>query len=246
MFTLTGRTCVFSGSDGVVTRELLKSGMNVALLTHNMERVQRSIDEMGELGKNCIAVQCEADIPEDVENAYRTVYERFGSIDVVIPKHTGAPKQKDVSEYTLEELKGDMGIIVGGSFNMVQKALPYLEKSKAGRVILMSAPGCLTADSEEPLTNAISRGAIVSMTYALAARLATCGITVNSIAFGGYVQTHGKEPTAEQISAVASKVPVGRVGESEDLAAAVCYLASEEAGFVTGEVFNLNGGMHVG
>lgn len=246
MFTLEGRTCAFTGSDGTVVRELLKYGMNVALLTHNMERAKKSIEDMGELGKNCIAVQCEADVPEEVERAYKEVYDRFGSLDVIIPNHTGAPKRRDISEYTAEELKGDMGVIVGGSLNMVQKAVPYLKKSKAGRVILMSTPAALVLDAEEPLTNVISRGAIVSMTYAMAARLAPFKITVNSIAYGGYVHGHGSAPSEEAVAEMAAKVPVGRAGTSDDFAAAVCYLASEEAGFVTGEVLNLNGGIHVG
>lgn len=247
MFTLSGRTAAFSGNDATVTKALLEGGMNVALITHNMERSIKNIEAMGKLGENCIAVQCEADDPKDTERAYKEICERFGSLDVIIPNHTGAPKQKTVEEYTAAEINEISSVVVGGSFNMVLKALPYLEKSKAPRVILMAAPAAVQADVNESLSNAAARGAIVALTYNLAARLADKGITVNCIAKGGYVNSHPGHPVAEEaLKEAIDKIPLHRVGTGEDFAAAVCFLASEEAGFVTGEVLNLNGGIHVG
>jgi NAD(P)-dependent dehydrogenase (short-subunit alcohol dehydrogenase family) len=247
MFTLKGRTAVFTGNDPDVTRALLEGGMNVALATHNMERTLKNIELMGELGKNCMAVTCEADDPADTERAYKEIYDRFGSLDVIIPNHTGAPKQKSVEEYTLEEIDNIFSVVVGGSFNMVKTALPYLEKSTAPRVIFMSTPAALQGDADESLSNATARGGIVSLTFNLAKRLADKGITVNCIAKGGFAKGHPGHPvTDEMVKEVACKVPLHCAGNGDNFAAAVCFLASEEAGFVTGEVLNLSGGIHVG
>lgn len=243
MLTLKDRTAALSGADPVVVQSLLKQGMRVALLTHNMERAEKEIQALGELGKNCIAVQCEADDPQNTADAYRKIISRFGSLDVIIPAHTGAPKQKKIEEYTASELNEIFGVVVGGSFNMVLKALPYLEKSRAPRIILIASSAALYADQTESLSRLLAHGAILALTRNLALRLAEKGITVNCIAKGGYPERHAAEQQLEQIRKAA---PLHRAGSSDDLAAAISYLASEEASFVTGEILMLDGGMHIG
>lgn len=252
MQTLTGRTCIFagaSGGDGVeAVHALCRGGMNVVMMTHQAaqaEALVREIEKASCPGK-CVAVAGDNGPAERDPLKLKEIAEKFGSIDVVIA-NTGADGKRDSIETASEEqLLRDMEHLAGGSFAMLKTALPYLKKSRAPRVIFMTTvEGCL-GGTRESFVNAVVKGAVRSLILNSAARLAKEGITVNGIAKGAIRRTAGHlDPDAPAPEEFLADIPLGRIGLPKDLAEAVCFLASEESSFITGQILYVDGGLHL-
>lgn len=247
MFTLQGRTCVFAGATGEVgrgaVRALVEAGMNVVMVTHNPDGAREVVAEMEGKPGCCLAMSND----KDDGLIYQAVEEKFGSVDVIISNtgSFGAPKKFE--EITEEEMIQKVSFHVSGAMTMVQKALPHLEKSKAPRVLLMASAGAQDGFAGENICDSVARGAVISLTYCLARELADRGITVNCIAKSAMVNDHPPHgPQDLDTAALQSRVPLSRIGSNDEFGAAVAYLASEEAGFVTGQVLSLSGGLHIG
>lgn len=247
MLTLKGRTCVFAGGTGAVGRgaalALAEGGMNVILATHNGASAVEIVKEAEGLpGK---IIYSDAEHPK--YNEPQNIIEDFGSIDVVISNTGAFDAVKPVDDITEEELMKKLKHQIIGAFGSVKRYLPALRKSKAPRIILMSSAGAQDGFQGENFCDSVARGAVISMTYALAKELAKDGITVNCIAKSGMVNDHPPmRPDNFDVATVAGSIPLGRIGTTENFGALVSYIASEEAGFVTGQVFNLSGGLHIG
>ena len=260
MFTLEGRTCVFagaSGGDGVeAVKALCKEGMNVVMMTHQLAQAQDLIHEIKELG---YAGKCTAymdghcyEPPKTDAEVFAEIAEEFGGIDVII-SNTGGPEHDDsVDTVEVENIMRDVEHLLGGSYGMLKNALPYLRKSKAPRVIFMTTVEGVKGGTLEGLSNAIAKGAVYSMMKNVAARLMAEGITVNAISKGA-IERKGDRPMPARPGELPKKnpedklpfIPAKRLGSPEDLAQAICYLASEETSYVTGMTVELSGGLNL-
>ena len=247
MLSLAGRTCVFAGATGMVgrgaVRALVEAGMNVVMVTHNPDSAAEIIRDLEGQPGGCLALGNER---SDAE-IFREVAERFGSVDVIISNTGGLNAPKRLEDISAEELEKKMHHQLMGAFTMVQAALPYLEKSAAPRVILMASAGAQNGFPGENLCDSVARGAVVSLTYCLARELAPRGITVNCIAKSGLVNDHPPhKPEHFDSALIQNRIPLGFIGSNSHFGAAVAYLASEESGFVTGQILSLSGGLQLG
>lgn len=247
MFTLEGRTCVFAGATGHIgegaVRAMCQAGMNVVMITHSPERAQGMIDSLGEYKHRCIALSNE----KGDDALFGEIAERFGSVDVVINKTGGFSAPVAVEDINPEDLSKKLNHQIMGSFKMAQAALPFLKQSKAGRIIFMASAGAQDGFTGENMCDSIARAGVINMTYCMARQLAGTGITVNCVAASGIVNDHPpRGPEHFDSASIQHLIPVGRIGTNDEFGAAVAYLASEEAGFVTGQVINLSGGLHIG
>ncbi|MBD5475023.1 MAG: SDR family oxidoreductase [Lachnospiraceae bacterium] len=255
MQTLEQRTCVFagaSGGDGVAAvKALCKGGMNVVMMTHQPAQAQELIKEMEKLeypGK-CEAMQdgkCQNPPISDAE-VYRQIFEKYGSIDVVICNTGGDGFEDSIDSVDTELMMKEVGHLLGGSYSMLKCALPYLRQSRAPRVIFMTTVEGVRGGRLESFTNAVAKGAVAALGKNCAARLASEGITVNCIEKGAIERLphngadHG--PKFKDISGMLPLIPAGRMGTPEDLAQAICFLASEESSYVSGTVLDVSGGL---
>ena len=247
MITLKGRTCLFSGATGNIgrgaVRAMAEGGMNVVMMTHNPGPAKELMEEMKDCPGKVIACSNNAE-PGKV---YQDILDQFGSIDVFISTTGGMEKNKPFEEITPEEMNGKLNHQVTSMMKNLQEVLPYLKKSQNPRVILCTSAGALDGYPGESILDSIARGGVISMTYCLAREFAKDKITVNCIARGGLVNDHAPDkPTDYDVASIAGEIPVGHVGTTEEFGALVSYIASEEAAFVTGHVFNFTGGLCIG
>ncbi len=253
MQTLAGRTCLFSGAtsgDGVETvRQLCKGGMNVVMMTHNpghAKAIQEEIEAAGYPGKAVWPGGLSDSEMREGETIYDAVMRQFGSIDVVIC-NTGANGHIDTLETVdPDQVLKNMSNIVCGALRSIQTALPYLRKSKGPRIILMTTTDAIRGGTYESIENAIGKGAVLALCKTAAAHLASEGITVNCIAKGSITRVEGIREGTPDLSARLPVIPLGRIGNDKDMADTICFIASEESSYITGQVFELNGGLNLG
>lgn len=246
MFTLNNRTCYFAGATGMIGRGAVKAladgGMNVVMATHD----PAGAEEVMELTKDCPGKVIALSNKLSYEETAEYILQEFGSLDVLISKTGGMDPIKSFTEITAEELNAKFNHQVTGPFTMIQAFLPYLNTKKAPRIILNSSIGALNGYTGESMTDNIGRSGTIALTRCLAREFSEQRITVNCIAFSGLINDHtpkqGQYNSLDHIQDALFK----RCGTSDEYGALIAYLASEEAGYVTGQVFNLSGGLLIG
>lgn len=250
LLTLTGRTAVVTGSaQGIgfaIAKMMCENGMKVAIVDLNGEKAAASAAALCEAGGQAMSVACNVSDEKELEAMMAQVADHFGGIDVLVNAAGILGKHKNIAEMERGEWDAVLGVNLSGAFFGIQKALPYLEKSKAGRVINISSLAGRMGGFETAQCYTASKGGINSITYGIARQLAPKGITVNSVCPGTTATDIIKAWTPEAIKGLEARIPLGRLGQPEDIAAAVCFLASEEAGFITGVLLDVNGGMFMG
>ncbi|MBQ6322929.1 MAG: SDR family oxidoreductase [Lachnospiraceae bacterium] len=246
MLTLKGRTCVFAGATGNIGRGAVKAmaqgGMHVVMVTHNPAGAADIIEELKDLPGKVTAMS-----NENGDGAvFGEVEKLFGSVDVVINTTGGLDAPLPLEELDVEKLKGKLSHQVAGPFAMMQQAIPYLKKSKSPRIIFCASAGAMSGRADENMIDSIARAGVLTMTRCFASALAKDGITVNCIARSGMINDHAPhKPSDFDVASVADQIPVGHVGTADEFGALTAYLASEEAGFLTGEIITLAGGLQL-
>lgn len=253
MQTLKGRTCVFAGAtagDGVDSvKALCSAGMNVVIMTNKPERAQKLIDDIKrcDCPGDCIAYGGDPGIvAEHCDETYKKLIQKYGSVDVIISNIGNNGQLADIEDTTGDMLSESLEKLVVKGYKMLHTALPYLKQSKAPRVIFMtSVEGC-SGGTHESFVNAVAKGAIRSLTLNAASRLAHLGITVNCISKGAIPRIEPQPENAPNPYNMLPHIPLRRLGTRSDLAQTICFLASEESAYITGQIMELNGGLNLG
>lgn len=181
-------------------------------------------------------VACEEQVRAMVDAAQR----RFGTVTVLV-NNAGISSQKLFTEITTEEWQHMMGVHVNGAFFCCRAVLPAMIREKRGRILNISSMWGMTGASCE-VHYSTAKAALIGLTRALAKEVAPSGITVNCVA-PGVIDTDMLAGFDEEARReMREETPLGRLGTPEDIAAAVAFLASEEASFITGQVLSPNGG----
>jgi 3-oxoacyl-[acyl-carrier protein] reductase len=224
--------------------------MNVILMTHQPEHAQElinAIEAAGYPGKcEAFAHEQGKGPAEHDESTYEEILKKYGSVDVVI-NNTGANGKVDsIDTVSGDDLMRSIDQLVGNSYKMMKAALPYLRKSAAPRVIFMTTVEGCQGGTMESFANAVAKGAVRSLTLNAAARLASEGITVNCIAKGAIPRVEPLRPGSADPAVMLPSIPMGRLGSPKDIAAAICFLASEESNYITGQILDVSGGLNLG
>ena len=269
MLTLKGRTMIITGGAGnngmKIVEMALQNGMNVALMSGFHAKAQSAIQDLLErhpeyeghvigFAQNPQAklewnMEAAPDIykPDSkMSDVHRWIYEKFGSIDVVVNAKGGHVRYS--MEQTDKTIWAHSMEVVESAFVNVKLALPYLKKSKAPRVINITTCDGRHGGWQCDPSFAAARGGLEAMTYEMAKELGPLGITCNCVLIGHVEKDVPAEDTlsVEARARLLSATPLGRLGEPRDIPAAVEFLASEEAGFVNGARIDVNGGFVVG
>jgi 3-oxoacyl-[acyl-carrier protein] reductase len=254
--TLEGRVAIVTGAaQGIgfhTAKMMYRNGMRVALVDVKKDTLEKAVDKIAALSDfsapssvGVFPFLCDVSDEKAIEKTVEDIAARFGQIDVLV-NGAGILSATKIPDIQREEWDRILGVNLSGSFFMVQKALPYLKKSKHGRIINISSVAGRMGGMENSMSYAASKGGLCAITRGMARHLGPFRITVNAVCPGPTRTPIMDSYSEEAIRNLASKNFLGRIGESDDVAAGICYLASEEAGYVTGVMLDINGGFWMG
>jgi 3-oxoacyl-[acyl-carrier protein] reductase len=225
-----------------VVRAMLEDGAQVALVDVDAFRLDSIIRF---LRGATVAVPCDVTDPEAVKQAHAQVEKTLGPVDVLV-NNAGVLSDDKAEATTDSEWRRVLGVNLDGAFYWSRCVLPGMKQRGFGRIVNVASLAAKTGGLTAGTAYAASKGALTSLTFSLARESAAFGVTVNAIA-PAYVKTamvteHLNEAQQRQILA---QIPLGRFCEPEEFAHAVRFLVSPLSGFITGEVLDLNGGLHM-
>ena len=237
-----GRCVLISGGDrgigAAAARAFWQAGYRVAVLYHTHAEAAAALEK--EL-PGLLAVQCDVASRASCEVAFHTVEQAVGHVDVLV-SNAGIAQQKLFTDITPEEWQHMLDVNLSGAFHLCQLALPGMIRRKAGRILTVSSMWGQTGGSCEVHYSAAKAG-LIGLTKALAKEEGPSGITVNCVAPGVIDTDMMAAFTAEDKAALAEETPVGRLGSADEVAQLLVFLAGEGAGYITGQVFGVNGGL---
>jgi 3-oxoacyl-[acyl-carrier protein] reductase len=242
MFDLTGQSALVTGATGgiggAIARALHAQGATVALSGTRREALEALASELGSRAHICPANLSD---PESVEALVPSAEEAMGGLDILV-NNAGITRDNLFIRMKDEEWSDVMRVNLDSVFRLSRAAAKTMMRKRYGRIISITSVVGTTGNPGQG-NYAAAKAAIVGMSKALAAEVATRNITVNCIA-PGFIATPMTDVLNEkQRESVMQKVPMGRLGEPSEIAAATLYLASREAAYVTGQTLHVNGGM---
>ena len=249
MFSLKDRAAVVSGASSGLGKQMAlafaRQGADLAILARRIERLEEFKPELIKAGaKKVVAIKCDVTSTEDIDAAAAKVEKEFGKVDILL-NCAGSSKDKGVLEMTDEEWDFTIATDETSVFKMTRAFANIMKKNKYGRIINIASMYGLVGNTEiHTIAYHTSKGAVVNFTRAVAAELATSGITCNAIC-PGYFETELTKavldtPRFQEFAK--THVPMERYGKPGELDAAAVFLASEEASYVTGLIMPVDGG----
>lgn len=236
---------VTGGSRGIgraVAVRLAKDGMNLVINYRGNSAAAEETERMcRELGSEVLLVQGDVSRAEDCEKLTAQAKEAFGRVDVLV-NNAGITRDGLLARMTEEDFRAVLDVNLVGPWNMMKAVNRIMMKQRYGRIVNLSSVTGLMGNMGQ--TNyAAAKAGIVGMTKSYAREVASRGITVNAVA-PGFIDTDMTEAMPEGAKdKIITGIPMGRTGKPEDVAEAVAFLASEQAGYITGEVLRVDGGM---
>ena len=249
MFDLKGRIAIVTGAARGIgfaaAEKLAEEGASVVLGDLNEPLVQEAAGRLKAKGYEALAVRMDVGRNDSIREAIAAAVKAFGGIDIVV-NNAGILSALSIEEMTREEWDKVLNVNLGGTFFVIQAALPFLKKSQNPRIINISSLTGRNGGFEGSMCYAASKGGVISITRGMARRLAPFNITVNAVCPGPTETEILKGYTSEAQERQRNVSLLRRLGQPEEIAAAICYLASTEAAFVTGAMLDVNGGAYMG
>jgi len=243
MFDLSGKTALVTGASGgiggAIAKALHAQGAKVVLSGTRVEALEAV---KAELGGNAFIVQANLSDPASVEALPKAAEEAAGSAIDILVNNAGITKDNLFMRMKDEEWDQVIAVNLTAAFRLSRGVLRAMMKKRWGRIIQISSVVAATGNPGQG-NYAAAKAGLIGMTKSLAAEVASRNITVNAVA-PGFIQTAMTEVLSDQQKElIAARIPAGRMGRGSEIAAAVAYLASEEAAYVTGETIHVNGGI---
>lgn len=236
---------VTGGSRGIgraVAVRLAKDGMNLVINYRGNSAAAEETERLcRKLGAEVLLVQGDVSRAEDCEKLAAQAKEAFGRVDVLV-NNAGITRDGLLARMTEEDFRAVLDVNLVGPWNMMKAVNRIMMKQRYGRIVNLSSVTGLMGNMGQ--TNyAAAKAGILGMTKSYAREVASRGITVNAVA-PGFIDTDMTEAMPEGAKdKIVTGIPMGRTGKPEDVAEAVAFLTSEQAGYITGEVLRVDGGM---
>ena len=241
------KVLVTGGSRGIgagLVRAVLQEGAEVAFFfRRSSEAAEKLCQEMADLypDQRCLAIQCDVADSRGMQEAIKNVVLELGSIDVLV-NNAGVTRDTAFARMTREQWDEVIATNLGSMFNVTQPLTLQFVKQRSGSIInITSAAGVYGSAGQA--NYAASKAGIIGFTKALSKEIAEFGVRVNAVA-PGFIETEMIAAMQEdRLKHMKSRIPAGRLGTLEDVANMVCYLASDKAAYITGQVIQVDGGL---
>lgn len=245
----TGKVAIVTGSaKGIgrrIAEKLAEHGASVAIVDIDIEGAAKTAEEINQAGGKAKAYKVNLTSVEEIREMEAAVEKDLGGVHILV-NNAGILHSTPIEDITEKEWDLISAINLKGTFFAAQSVVPTFKKQKYGKIVNMASLAGRNGGFANGLAYSATKAGIIGLTKGLATRLAAWNINVNAVAPGTTATDIIKQFTPEKIKELESKIPMGRLGEVDDIANAVCFLCSDEAGFITAATLDVNGGMYIG
>jgi 3-oxoacyl-[acyl-carrier protein] reductase len=247
MFSLKDRVALVTGaSQGIgraIALALSCAGARVVIAARNAEKLRSLAEEIGEGKGTALAVQMDVGNQQEVKAGFHQAVERFGRLDILV-NNAAITRDGLAVRMKAEDWEAVLRTDLTGAHFCIQQALGVMLRQRSGRIINVSSVVAQTGNAGQANYIAAKAG-LIGLTRAIATEVASRNITVNAVA-PGFVVSPMTDPLPEKVKQdLIGRIPLGRMGQDAEVAAAVVFLASDEAGYITGHVLDVNGGLRM-
>ncbi len=247
MFSLKDKVALVTGASQGIGRgtalALAEAGAKVAVAARSEEKLSALVSEIAAAGGCGLAVKMDVADAEQVKAGFKQVLEKFGRLDILV-NNAAITRDGLAIRMKADDWEAVLRTNLTGAHLCIQQALPTMMKARNGRIINISSVVAQSGNAGQANYVAAKAG-IIGLTKALAIEMASRNITVNAVA-PGFIETPMTAVLPDKAKEeLKVRIPLGRMGSARDVAAAIVFLASDEAAYITGHVLNVNGGMHL-
>ena len=244
MFDLNNKIAIVTGaSQGIgktIALELSKSGAFVYCISRNKKAVESVVNSIISSGGQSSSYACDISDSDNFKDIIEKIVKKHNKIDILV-NNAGITNDALLMRMSNEQWDQVIDINLKGAFTCIKSVIRYMMKNKYGRIINITSIVGLTGNAGQA-NYAASKAGLIGMTKSIAKEVASRGITANCIAPGWIKTSMTDILTEEAKNQFLSQIPVGRIGSANDIANTVIFLASEEAGYITGQTITVDGG----
>ncbi len=245
MFKLENKVAVVTGaSRGIgqaIALELAKAGATVALISRTADALKLVAAEIAAVGGTASVHPCDISDGEAVTATFKEIVNQYGELHILV-NNAGVTKDTLLMRMSTADWELPIQVNLTGAFNCIKAAIRPMMKARFGRIINITSVVGVTGNAGQA-NYAASKAGLIGLTKSIAKEVGSRGITVNAIGPGFVTTDMTADLTEENVSKMAESIPLGRMGNPEDIAPAVVFLASEGASYITGQTLLIDGGM---
>jgi 3-oxoacyl-[acyl-carrier protein] reductase len=245
MFQINNKIAIVTGaSRGIgkaIAHQLASCGASVVCVSRHIEDLDKIVNEIDKAGFKATAITGDISSFESFQNIVDQTKEKYGSIEILI-NNAGITRDGLIIRMNEDDWNAVIDINLKGAFNGIKAVTRTMMKQRCGRIVNISSVVGITGNAGQSNYSA-SKAGLIGLTKASAKELASRGITVNCVA-PGYIETDMTSQLSDDVKdALVKQIPLGRIGQGKEVAYLVQYLCSDEAGYITGQTFTIDGGM---
>jgi len=247
MFSLKDRVALVTGaSQGIgraIALALSCAGARVIIAARNKEKLQSLAEEIDAAKGTAFPVQIDVGDQQEVKAGFHQAFERFGRLDILV-NNAAITRDGLAVRMKAEDWEAVLRTNLTGAHFCIQQALAVMLRQRSGRIINVTSVVAQSGNAGQANYIAAKAG-LIGLTRAIATEVASRNITVNAVA-PGFIVSPMTDPLPDKVKQeLIGRIPLGRMGQDAEVAAAVVFLASDEAGYITGHVLDVNGGMRM-